>query len=524
MYSNFFGFSEKPFDVTPDPKFLYLNEAYREVLASLIYGISERRGFITIVGEVGTGKTTLLNALLDRLDEKTNVAYIFNTDVTFEQLLGNILVELGLTKEGKTLTRQQALERLNRFAIQQLAKGYNIALIVDEAQNLDYPTMESLRLLSNLETRKLKLIQIILSGQPELDSKLNDSRLRQLAQRISLKRYLVPLNEEETYEYIQHRLRVAGCKRPYLFDRKAKKYIWEYSCGIPRKISILCDNAFLIAYGLEKRTITGDVVAEAVRDLSWSPFSGKIEAAVPPPAEPLPESPDKKYSRLTFAGVASIIVAALMLFASGLWFGKNIFFTKTEKTGFSENLVRARVEKQTPAPPENDFEGAVQGDSGNAVPDDEKPVLSLKRTARAETPPVEKETETHSKTDQEVPESTVRESQIETPAVSPTPLDTASRDPFKKPEIHEEIPDALQPEAPLKTDVVPGPQKMDKDARVAVVQGGDTLYRIILQNYGDYTGQLLVRVLKQNPEIGDPDRIFVGQEIELPGENAGNGS
>ncbi|MCK4814723.1 AAA family ATPase, partial [bacterium] len=337
MYSNFFGFTEKPFDVTPDPKFLYLNEAYREVLASLIYGIHERRGFITVVGEVGTGKTTLLNAVLDRLDEQTNVAYIFNTDVTFEQLLSNILVDLGLSKAETTLYREQALERLNRFAIGQLAKGYNIALIVDEAQNLDYRTLESLRLLSNLETRKLKLIQIILSGQPELDSKLNDPRLRQLAQRISLKRYIVPLNEKETYEYIQHRLAIAGCKGSSLFDRKAKQLIWNYSGGIPRKISILCDNAFLIAYGLKKRKISEDVIAEAIKDLTWSPFSENTEAAVPFKTDPHTSISGKRLFKLTFARAACIIVAAVVLFTIGLWLGKNNLFTQTEKIPFSEN-------------------------------------------------------------------------------------------------------------------------------------------------------------------------------------------
>jgi general secretion pathway protein A len=524
MYTSFFGFSEKPFDVTPDPKFLYLNEAYREVLASLIYGIRERRGFIAVVGEVGTGKTTLLNALLDRLNEKTNVAYIFNTDVTFEQLLDNILVELGLIKGDETVTRQQALERLNRFAIQQLAKGYNIALIVDEAQNLDYPTMESLRLLSNLETRKLKLIQIILSGQPELDSKLNDPRLRQLAQRISLKRHIVPLNEKETYEYIQHRLAIAGCKRSSLFDRKAKQLIWNYSEGIPRKISILCDNAFLIAYGLKKRKISEDVAAEAIKDLTWSPFSEKKEAAIPLQAEPPPESPDKSPSRLTFAGVVSIIVASLILFASGLWFGKNIFFTKTEKVPFSENLVRARVEKQPPARPENIIEPAVPKPFANAVPGEEKPGLSLKRTARAEAPPPESAMEKFPEPVKEAAETAVRESPVDTPAVLPAPLKTAGRDPSKKLEAQEKISDAQRPEAPWKKARVGDPQKKDRPSRVALVRRGDTLYRIILRAYGDYTRQILGRVLKHNPEIGDPDKIFVGQKIELPGEKSGNES
>ena len=168
MYTNFFGFSEKPFNVTPDPRFLYLSPEHRETLATLIYGIQERRGFIAVVGEVGTGKTTLLNTLMGRLDERTKVAYVFNSDVTAEQLITNILVELGLARTDGTLYKGQAIDRLNQFAIEQLGRGCNVVLIVDEAQNLGHRAMESLRLLSNLETHTLKLIQIILSGQPEL--------------------------------------------------------------------------------------------------------------------------------------------------------------------------------------------------------------------------------------------------------------------------------------------------------------------------------------------------------------------
>ena len=209
MYCNHYGFSEKPFDVTPDPRFLYLTPNYREILASLIYGIQERRGFITIIGEVGTGKTTLLNAAIDRLDDKTSIAFVFNTNVTFEQILSMALYEWGLVQPKDRLSKINAIQRLNNFAIQKLAKAGNVVLIVDEAQNLDNNVMENLRLLSNLETRRHKLVQIVLSGQPELDTKLDQHELRQLAQRISLRRYVFPLSKKDTYAYIQHRLSFA---------------------------------------------------------------------------------------------------------------------------------------------------------------------------------------------------------------------------------------------------------------------------------------------------------------------------
>jgi general secretion pathway protein A len=273
MYCNHYGFSEKPFDVTPDPRFLYLTEGHRETLAAIIYGIRERRGFITIVGEVGTGKTTLLKTALDRLDEKTRVAFIFNTDVTFDQMLIMALYEWGLVEPKEKLSKVNAIHRLNNFAIEQKARGGNVALIVDEAQNLDNRVMENLRLLSNLETRRHKLVQIVLSGQPELDTKLNQHELRQFAQRISLRRYVFPFDEKDTYAYLHQRLQVVNHKNSSPFTDNVQKLIWEYSGGVPRKINNLCDNALLIGYGLKKKKINSAIVKEAAQDLKWPRLS-----------------------------------------------------------------------------------------------------------------------------------------------------------------------------------------------------------------------------------------------------------
>jgi type II secretory pathway predicted ATPase ExeA/cell division septation protein DedD len=282
MYCQFYGFSEKPFDVTPDSNFLYLGAQYRELLASLIYGIRERRGLVALVGEVGMGKTTLLNAVQDRLDQKTKVAFISNTNLTFEQLLNMVILELGIAESAGEFSKVDALNRLNDFAMKQLAQGGGAVIIVDEAQNLDARSLENLRLLSNLETRKHKLIQIILAGQPELDVKLNRPELRQLFQRISLKRYITPLSKKETDDYIQDRLVLADYRGRSLFSRKAQEIIWKYSEGVPRKINILCDNALLIGYAQGKKTIDKAVMAEAVKDLSWSPFSRTGDSFTPP--------------------------------------------------------------------------------------------------------------------------------------------------------------------------------------------------------------------------------------------------
>jgi general secretion pathway protein A len=279
MYNKFFGFKDKPFEVTPDPKFLYLNQTYREILSALIYGIHERRGFIALVGEVGTGKTMIINALLDRLDNDTKVAFIFNSDLTFRQMLIMALYDLRLVELKENLSKVKAIQRLNEFAIQQLEGGGNVVIIIDEAQGLSYRTMENIRMLSNLETRKHKLVQIILSGQPELDDKLKKPEWRQLVQRISLKRYSITLNEEDTYCYIKHRLDIAEYGEPSLFSEKALELIWRHSGGIPRKINILCDNMLLIGYGLNKKILDEEIAIEAINDLNWNPYFTKQESS-----------------------------------------------------------------------------------------------------------------------------------------------------------------------------------------------------------------------------------------------------
>ena len=518
MYTNFFGFTEKPFDVTPDPRFLYLSPEHRETLATLIYGIQERRGFIVIVGEVGTGKTTLLNTVVDRLDERTKVAYVFNSDVTAEQLITNILVELGLARTDGTLYKDQAIDRLNHFAIEQLGKGGNVALIVDEAQNLGHRTMENLRLLSNLETHKLKLIQIILSGQPELDAKLNDPQLRQLAQRISLKRYITPLSEAETYEYIQHRLAIAGYKGASLFDRKAQQLIWQYSGGIPRKINILCDNAFLIAYGLKRRKIKEDVMAEAIKDLTWSPFSGKSDPPGPFPIDVYISRLRKRAFRLTLAKAACIILAAGVLFAIGFQIGKKDFHPQAGSDAISRNAVRARIGRQPAGPDEATF---AQATPGSALP--------LVETARAETTPVDTAAGSLKESEQKTDRISEANLDIQASSVSSSPTvltslpekaveGSKSTQPESVKAVQTSPETSSQPKAPSRSaTAVDAPVKsVDRPKRVAVVKPGDTLHRIIVQTYGAYDKATLTKVLRENPNVIDPDLILVGQVIKLP--------
>ena len=301
MYTNFFELSEKPFELTPDPKFLYQSAGLKEVLATMLYGVRERRGFIVLVGEPGTGKTTLLNSCIDRLDSLTKVAFLFNMGMNFGELLHMALVDLELASIDEEMSKSKAIQLLNHFAIKQFEEGGNVVIILDEAQNLSPHNLESLRQLSNLETRKHKLIQIVLSGQPELENVLSIPKLRQLAQRIALRCRTSMLTEKETYEYIQHRLHKADYRGPSIFSNKAKYAIWEYSKGIPRLINVLCDGSLLIAYGLERKRIDSGIVNEVIKDLYEVPMGASNDGAADSVAEFLESltdtvSEDEKYS------------------------------------------------------------------------------------------------------------------------------------------------------------------------------------------------------------------------------------
>ena len=265
MYCKFFGFAEQPFNVTPDPRFLFLTESHQEALSSMIYGIRERRGFISISGEVGTGKTTLIHHLLHNLDRKVKAVFLYQTQIPFEQLLKEILLELELpVGDGSkaSLTR-----RLQEYLIQRLARDENVAILIDEAQNLSKEVMEELRMLSNLETPGSKLLQIVFVGQPELEAKLNSDDLRQLKQRIGIRRKIRPLTQEESRQYIDHRLRLVGSSSSEVFTPEAGSMICRHSKGIPRTINIVCDSAFLIGYGISRKKIDANIIREVISDL-----------------------------------------------------------------------------------------------------------------------------------------------------------------------------------------------------------------------------------------------------------------
>ena len=273
MYTSFFGLNEKPFAITPDPRYLYLSERHAEALAHLLYGINESGGFIQLTGEVGTGKTTVVRTLLSRVPHHADVAVILNPRVTPAEFLLTICEELGLgLDEADRDSVKQMVDALNRRLLSAHADGRRIIVIVDEAQNLSAEVLEQVRLLTNLETATQKLLQIILIGQPELRELLDRTELRQLAQRITGRYHLKPLSRHETQQYIRHRLRVAGASGE-IFTPAALREVHRLAAGIPRVINVCCDRALLGAYTQETRKVTPGLVRRAAGEVYGRRFA-----------------------------------------------------------------------------------------------------------------------------------------------------------------------------------------------------------------------------------------------------------
>ena len=277
MYKSYFGLRENPFNVNPDPRYLYLTKQIEEALTGLMYGIQTRKGFITLTGEVGTGKTTLVNRLLDWLRQRrTRTAFLFNSRMNTSHLFDFILAEFEIACESRT--KSQQLMKLNQWLLERYRAGETAVLIVDEAQNLSYPVLEEIRMLTNLETSTEKLLQIVLSGQPELEEKLKLPQLRQLKQRITLRCKTAPLTKEQTHAYIAERLRIAGTSGEQIFSPEAMDTVHMYSLGIPRVVNLLCEHALINTYVEQERVVTPKIVEDIAREFQLD----EIEP-IPPP-------------------------------------------------------------------------------------------------------------------------------------------------------------------------------------------------------------------------------------------------
>jgi general secretion pathway protein A len=277
MYKSYFGLKENPFNVNPDPRYLYLTKQIEEALTGLMYGIQTRKGFITLTGEVGTGKTTLVNRLLDWLRQRrTRTAFLFNSRMNTSHLFDFILAEFEIACESRT--KSQQLMKLNQWLLERYRAGETAVLIVDEAQNLSYPVLEEIRMLTNLETSTEKLLQIVLSGQPELEEKLKLPQLRQLKQRITLRCKTAPLTKEQTHAYIAERLRIAGTSGEQIFSPEAMDTVHMYSLGIPRVVNLLCEHALINTYVEQERVVRPKIVEDIAREFQLD----EIEP-IPPP-------------------------------------------------------------------------------------------------------------------------------------------------------------------------------------------------------------------------------------------------
>ncbi len=265
MYCNFYGLKERPFNVTSDPAFFFLSNKHKEALSHLLYGVSQRKGIIVLTGEIGTGKTTLCRFFLNQLSNNVKTAFILNPHFSETQLLEAIVKDFGL--KPKNNSRLSLIWELNKFLLSQSESGFNIVLIIDEAQNLKPALLEQVRLLSNLETEKDKLLQVILVGQPELNDKLNLYDLRQLRQRVMVRFHITPLEQQEIRDYIKHRLNIAGAAEDRIhFKDESIELIAKFSRGTPRLINMLCDRALLAGFVAETNVIEAGIIQKCFEE------------------------------------------------------------------------------------------------------------------------------------------------------------------------------------------------------------------------------------------------------------------
>jgi general secretion pathway protein A len=352
VYNNFFGFKERPFQLVPNPDYLFLSRSHEEAMAHLKYAINHGDGFVEITGEVGTGKTTLCRAFLDDLDKDTEVAYIFNPRLNAIELLKTINDEFGIPSNANNT--KDLIDTLNTFLMEKKSQKKNALLLVDEAQNLGQDVLEQLRLLSNLETNTSKLLQIILVGQPELRNMLDSFELRQLRQRITLSWYLTPMTRKETREYIRHRVNIASKKDEDKFTEMAYRKIYNYSGGIPRLINIVCDRTFLTAFGLNKDKVTGSIAVNAIKEL-------KARGGEPHPAL------SYRKMAVAFLGLLCLLLIAALLFKfPGFFHSAEVDKKNISNTVNASSQTESTAKSEPEIKPPTTFEGFLGTLSGRS--------------------------------------------------------------------------------------------------------------------------------------------------------------
>ncbi len=464
MYLLYYGFSQEPFHTTPDPEFLYLSPSHKEAIASIIYGVERRKGFIAVVGEVGVGKTTVLRSFMEKIDpEREKAIYLLNPRLTFTSLLKNILEEFG--EETKDLQDDEMVRILHEHLIEEYKQDRTVILIIDEAQNVPIQTLEQLRMLSNLETSMDKLLQIILIGQPELDGILRRHELRQLRQRIAIRSTIRPLSEKESLAYILHRLERVLIKEAQVFSKGALKLVIDQAGGIPRRINIICDNALITGFGAQQNPVTAHIVKEVIADIDGESRAPKMVPWVP--------------ITVGLATILVFLIGWLVLFngnsTSGNLFGmKSRFFMQDKE-------VQMTSAHSSPA-----TGGNTSGDMRNPV---ETRIFRQKEDIPSLPSGVEN---TLNKTGSLLPQEE-RKGNLSglNPALESFPTE----------------------DGPPVTTMVKGE---GQEPFKKIVKKGDTLSRLIEKVYGASSPTRVERVMKDNPHIRNPRKIFPGQEVVFP--------
>jgi general secretion pathway protein A len=468
MYAQFYGLRESPFALTPDPRYLFMSEPHKEALASAVYGVQERKGFVLILGEVGTGKTTLIRHLLGRFGPNIRSVFVFNPAVSFIELLQLMLRDLELPCP--SMRRVEMIDTLNDYLLKEAAAGRYVVVIIDEAQHLSPTVLEEVRMLSNLETARGKLIQILLVGQPELGEKLGRPELRQLRQRISLVAELKPLSYEDTVRYIAHRLEVAGREDGGLFSRRALKVIYRASGGIPRLVNVICDKALVLGYGAGAKVIKSRLIKEVLKD--WKPFQRL--------SGPTPRSRSRAVLRRRVPTTRPLrrIAAAVALGLAGAALIVML-------VGYKDGPLRSRF-----------WHGLLpSGASGTVVGTAETPV----RIPAAEPATV----------------TTVPPASPATPELPPRPdLRSVAPGPTMPPASPARSAPA---DKPIPTPAAAlAPVEPRAKAREVVVAPGEVLSAVITRNYGRAELTLIDFVKSANPDVTSIDVLRTGQRLKLP--------
>ena len=504
MYEKYFGLSRKPFNATPDPWFHYTNRAYQEAYATLLYGIQERKGFIALIGEVGTGKTTLLRRLMDNMNPAIKAVFVHNTMLTFDELVEFVCSELGISVSG--VARLARLQALNRFLIAEAKGGGTVVLLLDEAQNLSAEALENLRLISNLETATDKLVQIVLAGQPELEAKLADPALRQLTQRIALRFRLEPLDDSEVEPYVDYRLRVVGRARGELFTDGAIRTLIPYVHGIPRLINVICDNALVLAYATECQRVTGQMIERVVTDLRMEPHRPFAAGRPAPASAPARPERDRIAVLRRIRGRTSELIHKLLAADSRRW----------AATGFAAGCALALLGVVLVGLGGSlDLGGrlssmAVLADRILAAGRQPSGATGPTSMAPAPTPPTE---------------SAPVGPSIPAPALAASANRENSSGVSSGAESNRTEPavaPVTKPPAPLPV----GPGTGDRElpsagmARIAgrtlTVPRGGTISEIVFDHYGRYSSLALDLIQELNPGLDDLDVVAAGQRLWLP--------